>query len=101
MSSHAFSRAVTGGTGNWGWVSAWAVTGGTGVNGLSTIKYHQPFYDVKKSTFFHYLINLKQDADKFHLTTSVIRKFNSNLESGGNKKLFFVIFRSCSVSLEP
>ena len=25
---------VTGGTGNWGWVSAWAVTGGTGVNGL-------------------------------------------------------------------
>ena len=34
MSSRAFSRAVTGGTGNWGWVSAWAVTGGTGVNGL-------------------------------------------------------------------
>ena len=34
MSSHAFFRAVTGGTGNWGWVSARAVTGGTVVNGL-------------------------------------------------------------------
>ena len=34
LSSHAFSRAVTGSTGNWGWVSARAVTGGTGVNGL-------------------------------------------------------------------
>ena len=32
-----FFRAVTGGTGNWGWVSAWAVTGGTGVNGLIPI----------------------------------------------------------------
>ena len=34
LSSHAFFRAVTGGTGNWGWLSARVVTGGTGVNGL-------------------------------------------------------------------
>ena len=27
-----------GGTGNWGWVSARAVTGGTGVNGLNDRK---------------------------------------------------------------
>ena len=32
--SHAFSRPVTAGTGNWGWVFAWPVTAGTGVNGL-------------------------------------------------------------------
>ena len=30
----SFFRAVTGGTGKWGWVFAWAVTGGMGVNGL-------------------------------------------------------------------
>ena len=34
MSSRAFSRPVTAGTGNWGWVFARPVTAGTGVNGL-------------------------------------------------------------------
>ena len=29
-----FSQLVTAGTGNWGWVFAWPVTAGTGVNGL-------------------------------------------------------------------
>ena len=33
-----FFWAVTGGTGNWGWVSAQAVTGGTGVNGLRSLR---------------------------------------------------------------
>ena len=35
----SFFRAVTGGTGNRGWVFAWAVMGGTGVNGLRTLCY--------------------------------------------------------------
>ena len=34
MSSHAFLRPVTAGTGNWGWVFARPVTAGTGDNGL-------------------------------------------------------------------
>ena len=34
MSSHAFLRPVTAGTGNWGWVFAWPVMAGTGDNGL-------------------------------------------------------------------
>ena len=34
LSSHALLRPVTAGTGNWGWVFAWPVTAGTGVNGL-------------------------------------------------------------------
>ena len=38
LSSHAFSRLVTAGTGNWGWVFSWRVTAGTGVNGLKSIR---------------------------------------------------------------
>ena len=37
LSSHAFSRPVVAGTGNWGWVFAWPVTAGTGVNWLKEI----------------------------------------------------------------
>ena len=37
LSSHALSRPITAGTGYWGWVFAWPVTTGTGVNGLSKL----------------------------------------------------------------
>ena len=58
-----------------------------------------------KSTSFLYLINFKQDSDKFHLTTSVIRKFNSNLEPVGNKYMLFAgwevrIVKNCDRGLE-
>jgi len=41
---HAFSQVVTGSTGNWGWVFAWAVTGGTGINGLKKLHNMQQAY---------------------------------------------------------
>lgn len=73
------------------------------LSSVKALKCLQVFHDVRKSTFFFYFINFKQNADKFHATTRVTRNFNSNLEPVSNnflKRCSGLCYRSCSVSLE-